>query len=329
MKCAKYMVFMIPFLIFFNINAYASYCTTLFMPDNDVIYDFGNITLEAGVSIKEKPFSFYHIGLGYGAAGYGNNSAGNQYGKNSKRYWMLYHFESQYNQGLRVAILADHYDIDLGDKVITITNYSNPYNGIVTNSSVCNAAGHRYWFLGDLPIVSSGLKVSVYRGEANPGHYEISIPFSFGVEENQYTDFIGTSPQIFQSILLEGLNHHHLKGNVDVFSSCHFIENQINFNFGDVSLNDALSGVKRKASFNISCTDPVRVKLSIQGGNLGPNMTSCGPGVCSVPIQGNGAASTTTTVSRSRYWELEAVFKTDKAFSGEFNGSLVLSMEFV
>ncbi|HHX0267574.1 TPA: hypothetical protein ACU3VF_004930 [Escherichia coli] len=329
MKYAKNILFMLSLFMLFNVHAHAVYCSRLYTPDDQTIYDFGNIRLESGVKLVEKPLLFQYIGLGVSSAGYGNNQGSNKPGKVIKRYWMAYnHGYNIYNGALSIAVLSEYPETLHGNYAVTQTNYTYGYSGIVIPFLYCNSTGGRYSFLADLPFVN-GIKLSIKRNGVYPGHYDISIPFGFAIEEDQYTDTIQTLPDWFAPVLLGTISSHIIKGSVDVISSCRFMEGEIKFNFGNISLDDALSGVKSKASFNISCTDPTRVKLSIQGGDQGPNMTSCGPGVCTVPIGVNGSSSVTTTVNPSRYWELQALFKTNKAFSGEFNGSLVLSMEII
>lgn len=183
----------------------------------------------------------------------------------------------------------------------------------------------------DFPSETNGnFTLHIDRASAFPGRYNLQLPIKSAIEENKgyfegqddngwrnYATIMKSYPVIDTKNI-----------SIDVRSKCNVSTNNIIIDYGNINANDALAGIKKNVSFNISCSAPTRVQLDINGGNVDRNKTSCGDGICTLNFSSGKASETLTLLSAgSKTVIIESLFKTNKITAGAFSGALIVKME--
>lgn len=246
-----------------------------------------------------------------------------------RRYWIQYQTEWQNINGLRYRVLDDNMELAQvqvpGAKTVVTPHERRTWVGGIKG---CKDVGSQYVF-GYKKV--SGLKLQIDRGSAFPGVYKISLPVKVAYEENKgsYQGDAGggwreyaSAMQSFQVIDSNNIS-------ISIMSKCSVSTREMNVDFKEITAERALSGIDKNTSFNITCDAPTKVKLSLQGGGVdgAKNKTKCGSGICTLTLDGSDEKIITFSSAGSRTVDLNTYFKTNKLFSGEFSGSMILSMD--
>ncbi|EFU2738095.1 nuclease PIN [Escherichia coli] len=246
------------------------------------------------------------------------------------RYWFQYPTEWQVtSDGLRYRI-SSSYDASLvqtpGVKTVVtpLINYVWP-DGLAE----CASLGS-WWSFNHAEY--SGFLLEIDRATAFPGVYNIQLPVKSGYEENKgsYDGPAGTGGWRDYADALKRFDNIDSSGlQIEIRSACDISAKDIFINYGDININNALSGVRKKVTFNVFCSAPAKVRLEILGGSVdgNKNKINCGDGVCTLMFSSGSADENLTFHSQGRKTvEIESLFKTNEVTAGEFSGSAILRM---
>lgn len=247
------------------------------------------------------------------------------------RYWFQYPTEWQTTfDGLRYRI-SSSYDAALvqvpGVKTVVTPEYHNIWQDGLTE---CSGLGSFYTFA----FAKYGeFQLEIDRATAFPGVYNIQLPVKSAYEENKgyyyggpagsggWRDYAGALSR-FQNIDSSGLQ-------VELRSACDISAKNIFINYGDININNALSGVRKKVTFDVFCSAPAKVRLEILGGSVdgNKNKINCGDGICTLMFSSGSTDENLSFYSQGRKTiEVESLFKTNKVTAGAFSGSAILRM---
>ncbi|HIH9051499.1 TPA: hypothetical protein ACYUXQ_004145 [Escherichia coli] len=242
------------------------------------------------------------------------------------RYW--FQFPSGWltsPEGLRYKISSEYDDADSqtpGFKTVVTPLLTKNWSGIV-----CKTEDTHF------PKTSSNrFTLHIDRAFAFPGRYNLTLPIKSAYEENKghYDGPAEDGWRNYATIMKSYPTIDTKNIDISVRSSCNISTKNIHIDYGNINANDALAGVRKNASFNISCSAPTRVQLEIDGGNIEgvKNKTSCGDGICTLTFPSGKANETLIFPSAgNKAVTIESLFKTNKITAGIFSGALVVRME--
>nr|WP_228929163.1 PapG chaperone-binding domain-containing protein [Escherichia marmotae] len=246
-----------------------------------------------------------------------------------RRYWIQYQPEWQNSNGLRYRILDD--DMELAQVQIPgAKTVVTPLEKFIWEGGIkgCKDVGSQYVF-GYKKV--SGLRLQIDRSSAFPGVYNISLPVKVALEENKgnYQGDAGGGWREYASAMQSFPVIDSNNVSISIRSRCSISTKELNVDFKEITAERALSGIDKNTSFNITCDAPAKVKLSLQGGGVdgAKNKTKCGSGICTLTLDGSDEKTITISSAGSKTVDLNTHFKTNQLFSGEFSGSMVLSMD--
>ncbi|EGM2345299.1 hypothetical protein IRP42_004574 [Salmonella enterica] len=172
----------------------------------------------------------------------------------------------------------------------------------------------------------TGMSLEVDTKNTLPGVYTIRLPIRVAYEENKQG-----SDEAYQSYPSLISNEPYLRSNitVNVKALCSFPSSKLNVSFGNITDKDVLNGVEKIVKFPMNCRDQAIVKMTLNGGDKGGNVTSCGQGTCTLTF--DEGSSTANYLRSSGYNEtnIHVKLKSNKAFTGQFTGSAILTVYFV
>lgn len=189
----------------------------------------------------------------------------------------------------------------------------------------CHYNGDQYAFS---PATISGVNIEIDKNTAYPGVYTIPLPIKVAYEENKglYDGSKGGGWRDFPSALSK-LNY--VTSNnfqVIVSSYCSLTTPRINFDFGNVSDRQVLSGVSKSVNIGISCSGTSTVRLTLHNTNNNMNTTNCGSATCTLTFD-SGKSETNVNFTGQGYKEVRInnLLKSNNVSPGHFSASMVLS----
>lgn len=327
MRC--FVVFILLFFTCFKSMALERYCNILWANNSKPsVLPFklnvdGNVSLNTPITIKVGGQSTAIVR----GADYQSNS---EPIKGHYRYWFQYPTEWQTtSDGLRYRI-SSSYEAALVQTPGVKTVVTPLINYIWQNGLTTCAPQWSWWSFSQEAY--SDFQLEVDRATAFPGVYSIQLPVKSGYEENKgsYNGPAGTGGWRDYADALKGFDTIDSSGlQLEIRSACEISTKDILINYGDINISDALSGVRKKVTFDVSCSAPAKVRLEILGGSVDENKNkiNCGDGVCALMFSSGNVDETLTFYSQDRKTvEIESLFKTNEVTAGEFSGAAILRM---
>ncbi|HBA7046408.1 TPA: hypothetical protein J1W37_004441 [Escherichia coli] len=241
------------------------------------------------------------------------------------RYWIQFPDSWLNYRGLRYRITST-----LEKSLVQKPGFQTVVTPAVHNTWIgdnmnCNGLGYKWTFD---PAYFSGINVEIDKKTAYPGVYNLSLPIRVAYEENKgnYDGSKGSGWRDFPNII-SGLNYATTENfQVIITSSCSLTTNRINFDFGNVSDRQVLSGVNKTVSIGISCSGPSTVRLSVHNVNNSMNTTNCGSAICTLTFD-SGKQETDVKFATQGYKEVKInnLLKSNNVSPGHFSASMVLS----
>ncbi|EFE3815741.1 hypothetical protein [Escherichia coli] len=191
--------------------------------------------------------------------------------------------------------------------------------------------GYRY------PLVynnfqSTKLRVTIERGSALAGIYDLNIPLKIGSEEWYKGEKYCSDGGGVESAVVN-MENRYAPVRVNVLASCNIAGNKdISINHNAITSAQARDGHFAKAGLVINCSSPTRVDITIKGSNLisgeGGNVTRCGDnGKCTLTV--DGAKEFSGVISGSRTFDITSQYRaidTNRIDAGSFSGSAIATV---
>ena len=206
------------------------------------------------------------------------------------------------------------------------------YEGSVGCSPVGTSTG------GDLvpiPAQTFLLPYEVFKGNAYPGDYRLSIPVYIGIYEN----FCSIDGPCRDNGLLGGPNfwggitnqsRMFVDVNVKIKSKCQISQRTVNLDYGRISRNE-IRDRKITSYYDLQCNSPTRVSVKILDGATDSSgkgrLVSCGDSLqCLVSV--NDRISDNISVNGVERLSISSQLKPvgDKIKAGDFSGSAILEI---
>lgn len=250
-----------------------------------------------------------------------------------------------------IAMPVNNNDIQLGDGLkgsiqIISGKYDKRgiYNGYQTYSGVYD---NYDWHDQDFPtsvvpgtrfpqvynnFQETKLRVTIEKGSAFAGVYNLNIPIKIGSEEWYRGEKYCSAGTGVESAVVN-MENRYAPVRVNVLASCNIAGNKdISINHNAITSAQARDGHFAKAGLVINCGSPTRVNITIKGSNLisgeGGNVTRCGNnGKCTLTV--DGAESFSGVISGSRSFDITSQYRATDANRidvGAFSGSAIATV---
>ncbi|MDY9198218.1 nuclease PIN [Escherichia coli] len=243
----------------------------------------------------------------------------------SYRYWIQFPDSWRAYNGLRYRITStlEKSAVQIpGFQTVVTPNNKHTWIG---NDIFCNDIGTNYPFS---PASFTGVNVEIDKNSAYPGVYNLQLPIKVAYEENKgnYSGSQGGGWHDFPSAISK-LNYVTTDNfQVVVSSYCSLTTPRINFDFGNVSDRQVLSGVSKSVNIGISCSGTSTVKLTLHNTNNNMNTTNCGSATCTLTFD-SGKSETNVNFTGQGYKEVRInnLLKSNNVSPGHFSAGMVLS----
>ncbi len=176
------------------------------------------------------------------------------------------------------------------------------------------------------------LRVTIDKGSAFAGIYNIRIPLKIGSEEWYKGEKYCSGGTGIESAVAN-MENRYSSINVNVLASCSIVGNkEVSINHGAITSAQARGGHIAKARLVINCGSPTGVSVSIRGSNPvsgeGENVTRCGNnGKCTLTI--DNAKKFSGVISGSKAFDITSQYlamDVNKIDTGMFSGSAVATV---
>ncbi|MGR5283459.1 hypothetical protein [Photobacterium damselae] len=248
----------------------------------------------------------------------------------------------QYEEGWKTTPSGLEYQV-------TSNGWSSIGPGILSNKvavpagtffgGTCLSPGSTYDAVGpfDAALVKVPLSISIARGSALPGHYNINIPFKWLYQEVKFTPGYHyttggmTSSEANNAFLNTKVETANIS--VEVRSSCSLSSyDTINLSHGRITSKEAVGHKSRPYSIEINCSGATSARLKLSGSSpisgASPNLTQCGPsGSCELLFD-NNTHDQEIFIDGSKKISISSTYNPiGKVQEGSFNGSGIFTFE--
>lgn len=250
-----------------------------------------------------------------------------------------------------IAIPENSRDISLGGGLrgrIDIISGDYDKRGVYNGFQTYSGKYFTYdWIGGSFPVglvegqrhpaiannfLATKLRVTIEKGSAFSGHYQISVPIKIGSEEWYKGEKICSGGSGIEPALAKMKAEYPLV-NVNVFASCEVVGNKtVSIAHGAITSAQARDGHLAKSQLIVNCSSPTNVKISIKGNELisgaDNNVTRCGDtGKCTLTVDGKKDYS--GVVNGSKIFDITSQYRSMNANninSGAFTGSAIATL---
>ncbi|MEC9839853.1 hypothetical protein RCT32_00085 [Escherichia coli] len=313
------------FMILFPALSFAvsiSWCNILWSNDNNpsvkpvTVLVNGNNIIKTPITIvaggPSTAISSYSGGIPFGAGGI-------------TRYWIQYPSGWFYSNRLRYRITSALGNPDTSIPQGTMTKVTPSISNYWPQVLPCYGVNAKYSF----PFSEiQGIEVEIAQENAYPGVYSLELPIKVGFEENKGL-FEGDSYSGWRRFPEKMYSVQHVSSqnfNIVINSECKLDADKINFEFGDVTDRDMLSGITKSINLGISCSNSARVRLTAHNIQNNLNTTNCGPGTCTLTFDSGKSDEVFNFNSAGHYnIKLNNYLKSSSPSAGHFSANMVLS----
>lgn len=191
--------------------------------------------------------------------------------------------------------------------------------------------GYRYPHVEN-NFLPTKIRVTIERGSALAGTYNIKLPLMIGSEEWYKAERYCTGGTGVESAVAH-MSPSYSDITVHVNASCRIISgNTLFINHGSITSEQARNGHRSKNELVISCSSPSTVRISMLGNDSvsgeAANVTRCGSdGKCTVTI--DGEQSKTEVINGTKKFDITSLYKTvnsNQITEGTFSGNAVATV---
>lgn len=240
------------------------------------------------------------------------------------RYWIQYSNEwVEIPGGLKYRVssnlqLPDAFQIPKYRTVVTPLQKAE----WMWEGQLCPPEGSDYLFG---PQKITGMSLDVDSTLAYPGVYNIPLDIRVAYEENKGGRIIDDGWKNYPSLILQ---EPQLRSNIKVYvnNACTFPEKKLDVDFGNITDKEVLKGTEKIVKFPMNCSRQVSFIMKLEGGNKGKNITSCGNGTCTLTFDNGLDEISALRSSGYNETNIHVNMKSDRAFTGIFNGSMILKI---